>query len=1463
MVSTTLRLSLAASSICLIIQAQTNPIGEKGSVSYPNFNIREAAPAVSGGPTNDLVERRKQLLLRGRGASFGVFGLPKSWLNDGSPGRERRATGQADPGATARLFLSANTDIFPFERAEIDNLRLVSQVSDEWQTVIHFNQTVEGLDVFHGLVRVTLDGTGEVVEAGVGDVVPGLRLTVTPRLTEQEALRAAFRLHGLEAPRSFEQTASEGRRHEFRNPLGARLWPLTGELVAFPMGPDSARLGYRIVVDGVAGRAYEVVIDAEDGTLLFRNCLTSESGTGRVFRESPLKGARVTVNFPDSWLAANQLVTIGNNVDAYVDANGDDIPDSTSDDNLRSGRAYSATQLFSFPAPGDDEATVTLPKEYIPASVTNLFYLVNTAHDFYYGLGFTEEAGNFQTSNFGRGGKEGDAVLAEAQFGSQFGVFANNANFTTPPDGRPGRMRVGIFTDGFTPPRDGDLDGHVIVHEYGHGVSGRLVGGGGNPSCVGGPQSGAMGEGWSDYFAISFYNAPLFGAYTAKPPATTVRRSNYEGYRFTYEDLGNAGFEVHNDGEIWAATLWDLRKQLTATVADKLVVAALKVTPCAPSMIDGRNAILVADRTLNKEANRAAIWQVFAKHGMGFSASGPDNRLANAAFDLPADLQPGNRNPVVTSAPGPGVLDEPYSYAIAASDPDGGTLRYALTEGPAGMTVNPTTGVVQWTPTFIGARAKVTITDGQGGRVVHTFFVRVETPLTPGRPITIGAEQGSIGTATIDVPANTLLLQVTMRGGTGNADLFLRDPSGALFAVSFRNGNTETMSVSGPAAGRWAIQPYGYDKYSGVSLTATFPTPTVILPNTSASNLSDVGSGQKFFRVPVPAGGSTLRISTTGASGMMWLFLAKGRAPACGLFLTAAPCPRDQFSAKFGTNQEVSLSTPGAGDYYLELLAATDYAGGTVDVGLTIPPTVGVDTQALSFTSLEGGAAPASRSVRVFNTAGAAFNWTATSTGGAWLRLATERGTGDSPLVVSVAPAGLAIGTYRGTVSIAADGLARSPATLPVVLEVTPRSALKVSVTALRFTAPPGTDPDPQSLLISNSNGGSVTWSASASVETGSWLSIDSSQGSGILSALRVSVRTAGLAAGEYKGKITINSAGTANSPLTVDVGLLVGLPVILTAENVLNGGALTPGFPLAPGLLTALTGQNMAEPCTECPEADGFPLPLELAGTRVTVNGAAAPLVSVSPSLVMFVVPFDVSGDTATVVVSRGGLSSDPVKVQLQNQSIGVMTVLGNGSGAAVIYHGDGTLVSRDAPLRTGETIQIYTVGLGAVTPAPGVGGTSPAMVDIPLQTYFDGIEGEVLSGVLAPELAGIYKVTVHVPDFLARQYPVIHVQNDFGSSQDTSAGGASLFDVTPAAVAVGADIEVRIRGINLPAKGRLRVGELEVPFVLSVEGAYQVMTATIPAAAVSVRGTVDLVVDEPENPGEEPSNVIRLRVQ
>lgn len=104
------------------------------------------------------------------------------------------------------------------------------------------------------------------------------------------------------------------------------------------------------------------------------------------------------------------------------------------------------------------------PRSYINASIVQLFYTANTYHDLLYTLGFTESAGNFQWNNSARGGRDKDYVILNAQDGSGY----SNANFATPPDGIPGRMRMYIWIES-TPSRDGSFDAGIVIHEYTHG----------------------------------------------------------------------------------------------------------------------------------------------------------------------------------------------------------------------------------------------------------------------------------------------------------------------------------------------------------------------------------------------------------------------------------------------------------------------------------------------------------------------------------------------------------------------------------------------------------------------------------------------------------------------------------------------------------------------------------------------------------------------------------------------------------------------------------------------------------------------------------------------------------------------------------------------------------------------------------------------------------------------------------
>ena len=290
----------------------------------------------------------------------------------------------------------------------------------------------------------------------------------------------------------YARPAAGARYALIRDPRAKRVWfALPDRLVAawyvelFANGPGN---------HGTDAAGY--VISAEDGSLLFRNTLTAsdaaaETYSYRVFADadginqpfdSPLGNGydpfpasapnaaigRVSatanlvtlrnsqgVKSGDPWLPAGATTTTGNHVDAFLDTglilglSGT----STVTDGYQAGTGdlrttTTAPNTFDYAIRGDDNPAQASPKN---AAIVNLFYMNNWLHDFWYNHGFDEAAGNAQTSNYGRGGVEGDPISAQGQDASG----RDNANMSTPADGSSPRMQMYLF--------DGSISGTVAV----------------------------------------------------------------------------------------------------------------------------------------------------------------------------------------------------------------------------------------------------------------------------------------------------------------------------------------------------------------------------------------------------------------------------------------------------------------------------------------------------------------------------------------------------------------------------------------------------------------------------------------------------------------------------------------------------------------------------------------------------------------------------------------------------------------------------------------------------------------------------------------------------------------------------------------------------------------------------------------------------------------------------------------
>ena len=340
---------------------------------------------------------------------------------------------------------------------------------------------------------------------------------------------------------------------------------------------------------------------------------------------------------PQGWLGGGTQTRFdisGNNVRAYLDTNNDNRPDG-------GGAVVTDGSFIRAQDPNADPST----QGNREVAVQTLFYLNNVIHDTLYRYGFTESARNFQEDNFGRGGAGSDGVNAEAQDGG--GV--NNANFATPGDGSNPRMQMYIW-DLTNPRRDGDLDSDIVWHEYGHGLTWRMIGN------MSGAVSGAIGEGMGDVLAIVANDDDRVGEYSANNTGG-IRSQRYTNYSRTMGDF--VGNSVHRDGEIYAATIWRLKALYNAAgLSDDAMMTTLvegmNFTAPGPDMIDMRDGILDAA----PGSQDCLVWEAFAAFGMGQGARQTANGRVSIveSFDEPGACTGGGGSPTTSGFPEPGAI---------------------------------------------------------------------------------------------------------------------------------------------------------------------------------------------------------------------------------------------------------------------------------------------------------------------------------------------------------------------------------------------------------------------------------------------------------------------------------------------------------------------------------------------------------------------------------------------------------------------------------------------------------------------------------------------------------------------------------------------------------------------------------------------------------------------------------------
>jgi len=716
--------------------------GFGSGAAKPYFDIRAGLPTSAAVPVAPSVKTSQRKLARSLGHDAIVQTDPLTgtvhMLQDlGAP---LTGASAADPRDRAWSYVRDNVRALGLDSGDLSSFALASRsMTPGGLTSLRWKESYRGIPAFDNDLRVNVDRLGRIINV-LGSPLHNLTLdSIAPRLSATQALDALMRNVGL-------------RRnvHVTSGPSGVRQVTdfSTGDfarLVVFG-GAGAPRLAWHLTYAASSVANYDAVIDADTGQLLYRQNLTKFASAAHVWTNYPgaANGGSVaavdldaaTTASPTGYLNPAATTLTGPNVHAFSDVNDNDIADSGEEINNSSTTNFdwpftdftgtatngqcSASAQCSWNGDLDMGGAFTAPTSWQTNRKQNgvqAFWFANNFHDHLASSPIDFVA----PQNF----EGNDLLLLNADDGADTGGdggpdlnHLDNANMTTRPVGLSPKMQMYLFNFDLpagAPFRDinGGDDGRILYHEYTHGLSGRLITNSDGSEAVSSPEAGAMGEAWSDWYAMDYLvrtgdetdtataGEISMGKYTDATP-NTIRTQPLDcpvgaaagpcpggpgGY--TFGDFGQViGIpEVHADGEIWSETLWDLRTALIAQqgsesggsdLAEQLVTDGMRLSPPEPSYLDERNAILGAVLNDVAPADRATVtnlvWTVFRNRGMGFFAGAADGSDIAPVEDF-------------TAPPAPGGPTGTISGTVTSADT--GLPVSGLSVGIGGLAINP------------------------------------------------------------------------------------------------------------------------------------------------------------------------------------------------------------------------------------------------------------------------------------------------------------------------------------------------------------------------------------------------------------------------------------------------------------------------------------------------------------------------------------------------------------------------------------------------------------------------------------------------------------------------------------------------------------------------------------------------------------------------------------------------------
>lgn len=179
-----------------------------------------------------------------------------------------------------------------------------------------------------------------------------------------------------------------------------------------------------------------------------------------------------------------------------------------------------------------------------------------------------------------------------------------------------------------------------------------------------------------------------------------------------------------------------------------------------------------------------------------------------------------------------------------------------------------------------------------GAKLLATAVAPPST-LVNGQPVpNLWGAKDALLYFTVDVPRNHSLLKVTLSGGTGDADLYVKagvaPTTSSYDCRGVLGGTSESCTIASPTPGTYHIMVRAYAAFSGVTLLATFVNNedlpgTPLVNGVPVTGLSTANSASLLFRLEVPAntGKLTVRVPSLG-SGSADMYVKRGSPPGTG-----------------------------------------------------------------------------------------------------------------------------------------------------------------------------------------------------------------------------------------------------------------------------------------------------------------------------------------------------------------------------------------------------------------------------------------------------------------------------------------------------------------------------------------------------------------------------------------------------